>query len=47
MTLSATRLELFYSCPYSYFCRYGLRLRIPAQGGVLPPRVRHIGARGA
>lgn len=28
MTLSATRLELFYSCPYSYFCRYGLRLRI-------------------
>ena len=26
MILSATRLEKFYGCPYSYFCRYGLGL---------------------
>ena len=26
MILSATRLEKFYDCPYSYFCRYGLGL---------------------
>lgn len=36
MTLSATRIDLFYGCPYSYFCRYGLGLR-PRQKAELSP----------
>lgn len=30
MNLSATRLNDYYSCPFSYFCKYGLKLKSPA-----------------
>lgn len=36
MTLSATRIDRFYGCPYSYFCRYGLGIR-PRQRAELSP----------
>lgn len=29
MNLSATRVSDYYKCPYSYFCKYGLRLSSP------------------
>lgn len=42
MLVSASQAELFYKCPFSYFCRYGLKLRPlkkaeldPAQSGTI------------
>lgn len=29
MALSASRIEQFYHCPFSYFCRYGLGVKAP------------------
>lgn len=37
--LSASRLETFYSCPFSYFCRYGLKAT-PKRKANLDSRVR-------
>ena len=29
MNLSATRVKDYYSCPFSYYCKYGLKLKAP------------------
>ena len=29
MQISASQIDMFFKCPFSYFCRYGLKLRAP------------------
>ena len=36
MTLSPSQIEQYYSCPFAYFCRYGLGVRSPAKAELNP-----------
>lgn len=42
MTLSATRLEKFYGCPYAYFCRYGLGLTPRSRAELSPLELGNV-----
>ncbi len=36
MTLSPSQIEQYYSCPFAYFCRYGLGIRSPSKAELNP-----------
>ena len=36
LNISATRVSDYYKCPFSYFCKYGLRLSSPSAVGITP-----------
>ncbi|MDE6149050.1 MAG: PD-(D/E)XK nuclease family protein, partial [Ruminococcus sp.] len=36
MNLSATRVKDYYSCPFSYYCKYGLKLKAPSPVEINP-----------
>lgn len=36
MNLSATRVKDYYSCPFSYYCKYGLKLKSPSAVEINP-----------
>ena len=42
MNLSATRLNDYYSCPFSYFCKYGLKLKAPSAVEMNPSNVGNL-----